>query len=303
MRLDRTKIFMSSVSLLLVIAAAGCNTVAASGLGATITPLPTFDPNQLLTFATSTPAATNGPAGPTSIYPTLAPSGSSSNNTNTPQPIPTNSEPTVATSATRAPLPSRTNVPPPTATSVPLTNVVPTSPSTTVNNVNGCALQPNTQCINGNFSGAVLDGVNISGGNLRNASLSGAHMDEGNLSSADLSNANFAGARILRTNLARANLSQANFSGADLSDSDLNSANLRDANASGAFMDHVNLNGADLTRANLSGTELTNADLTGAILTNANLSGARDANLGSAILCRTLMPDGSQSNRDCARVP
>lgn len=65
----------------------------------------------------------------------------------------------------------------------------------------------------------------------------------------------------------------------------------------GADLSQTNLAGAQLAGANLSGV-----DLSGACLVGANLLGAtvdETTNLDGAVLCRTLMLDGSLNDDDC----
>lgn len=88
---------------------------------------------------------------------------------------------------------------------------------------------------------------------------------------------NCIGARLSGSNLQALQLANINFSGADLS-----YANLQ----------YANLENATLSDANLQGTNLSNADLLG-----ANTNGA---DIGSAIYCNTVMPDGSVDNNDCS---
>ncbi len=92
--------------------------------------------------------------------------------------------------------------------------------------VNGCRIEPWTQCAWGRLSGAALSGANLRGANLTAASLSDA-----NLSGADLSGAHLGGAGLLG-----ANLSGADLSGADLTNASLTYANLSGANLSGAYL-------------------------------------------------------------------
>ena len=117
-----------------------------------------------------------------------------------------------------------------------------------------------TDLSGGNFVGAVLNGVELSGANL--------------------SRVNFRGAILTDADLSEANLKEANFSGADLSGAYLESADLQNADFHKASLALVNLIGANLSHANLSQTTITNANLSGAIVTNAlfhNNPGMTDA--------------------------
>jgi hypothetical protein len=67
----------------------------------------------------------------------------------------------------------------------------------------------------------------------------------------------------------------------------------------GANLSKSNLTGAQLARADLRGSNVSGACLVGANLLDAKLGNS--VNLGGAILCHTLMPDGSINDRDCDR--
>jgi hypothetical protein len=99
----------------------------------------------------------------------------------------------------------------------------------------------------GNFLGAVLNSVQLSGANL--------------------SRSNFRGAILTDADLSEANLSNANFSGADLSGAYLESANLQSADFHKASLALVNLISTDLSHANLTQTNIINANLSSATLT------------------------------------
>jgi hypothetical protein len=99
----------------------------------------------------------------------------------------------------------------------------------------------------GNFLGAVLNSVELSG--------------------SDLSCLNFRGAILTDADLSEANLSHANFSGADLSGAYLESANLQYTDFHKASLALVNLIGTNLSHANLTQTNITNANLSSATLT------------------------------------
>jgi hypothetical protein len=65
-----------------------------------------------------------------------------------------------------------------------------------------------------------------------------------------------------------------------------------------------NLSNANFTEAEMAGANLQGVNLGGACLVGANLLGAKidaSTNLGGAIFCRTLMPDGSFEDRDCGQ--
>jgi hypothetical protein len=104
-----------------------------------------------------------------------------------------------------------------------------------------------TDLAGGNFLGAVLNSVQLSGANL--------------------SRSNFRGAILTDADLSEANLSNANFSGADLSGAYLESANLQNADFHKASLALVNLISTDLSHANLTQTNIINANLSGATVT------------------------------------
>jgi hypothetical protein len=97
-----------------------------------------------------------------------------------------------------------------------------------------------------------------------------------------------------------------------LSDTNLSSTFLQDANLSKTYLTRVNLSKTDLKNTDLSDTSLKVANLSNANLENANLSSAnlawanlKDAEnltqkqLEQAKLCRTTLPNGEISDRDC----
>ena len=77
----------------------------------------------------------------------------------------------------------------------------------------------------------------------------------------------------------------------DCMDCDLRNADLR----------RTDLSNANLALANLSGADLNNANLRNANLSIANLSGAdlKRTLMNGAILCNTIMPDGSVIYSGC----
>jgi hypothetical protein len=67
----------------------------------------------------------------------------------------------------------------------------------------------------------------------------------------------------------------------------------------GSNLSHSNFSGAQMAQADFRG-----ANLSGACFVKANLRDAKlgaSVNLDKAIFCRTLMPDGSLNDRDCAK--
>jgi pentapeptide repeat protein len=100
--------------------------------------------------------------------------------------------------------------------------------------VNGCTIEPGTQCADVDLSGADLSGADLS-----RAVLTGANLEGTNLSEADLSEADLSGAQIVDT---------------DLSDADLTSANLTDADISGANLEGATLCGTTRTDGTVDDT-------------------------------------------------
>ena len=131
-----------------------------------------------------------------------------------------------------------------------------------------------------------LEDLHRDGLSLQGLEASGASLAEIQLSQADLNHCNLSMA-----NLQGADLQGANLRGADLRASDLQHANLR-----GACLQGSNLQGANLRNAELWEVEWWDADLTEAELRWAEV---HIEDLEGAHLCRTIMPDGQQLDRDC----
>jgi hypothetical protein len=87
--------------------------------------------------------------------------------------------------------------------------------------VNGCVIEPETQCANIDLSGADLEGADLS-----RAVLSGTNLEGANLSGANLSEADLTDAKLVDTNLEDADLTSANLTGATITDTDLDGATL-----------------------------------------------------------------------------
>jgi len=79
-----------------------------------------------------------------------------------------------------------------------------------------------------------------------------------------------------------------------------NSTLFRDQNARGAVLIGSNFTKADLTNADLRGAVLNGACLVDAVLLDAQIDSSTV--LGDAILCHTIMPDGTIDNSGCGRV-
>jgi hypothetical protein len=109
--------------------------------------------------------------------------------------------------------------------------------------VNGCVIQPHTDC----------QGANLSDADLRDADLTHGHLADAIFTEADL----------IAAHLRYATLTDAIFFGADL----------RSADVRGVLASHATFTNADLTDADLRGADLTDADFDG-----ANLTGTRFCN-------------------------
>ncbi|MEI6329900.1 MAG: pentapeptide repeat-containing protein [Pseudanabaena sp. ELA645] len=86
-------------------------------------------------------------------------------------------------------------------------------------------------------------------------------------------------------------LSKANLMGSSITFSNLSRANLNGANLRFVNFQHTKMPLADFTNAIFDKTDLTDADLTSAVISETQLDKAK--------LCRTVLPNGLSSNRDC----
>jgi uncharacterized protein YjbI with pentapeptide repeats len=133
-----------------------------------------------------------------------------------------------------------------------------------------------------------MQGINLSGMDLRLAFVNGADLRHADLRGADLRGlmaypAQEEDGSLVRTDLRSVDLSGADLSGARLTGADMRGANLSEANLQGAQLMHADLSGVNLTNADLSGadlsqsvlgvTKLCEADLEGVNLERAHLIG------------------------------
>jgi uncharacterized protein YjbI with pentapeptide repeats len=154
-----------------------------------------------------------------------------------------------------------------------------------------------------NLSGANLSGADLSRTDLRDANLSGANLSGADLSGTDLRDANLSRADLRDANLRGTNLSGADIGFAFLIGADFCSATLSGTDLTHSFLIGAKLNGAHLRCAYLEGVDLSGADLSGAYFGDTDISltrGLTEEQLEGAKLCRTLLPDGIYSQRDCA---
>lgn len=165
------------------------------------------------------------------------------------------------------------------------------------------------------FNGKLsLKGASLQGASFRRLQLKSIDLKKPNLADTDLSDviweqANFFGSFLGGARLNRAILKGANFENAQLQNADLLGADLSNSNFTGADLDGVDIRAANLTGANCQ-RAIFNSDgprdpqFLGANFTDANLKDAEiyEEDYRLVYLCRTTMPDGTVSNRDCELV-
>lgn len=122
-------------------------------------------------------------------------------------------------------------------------------------------------------------------------SLHGLEAVNANLAEIELPYADLSHCNLSMANLRQANLQGANLQAADLRAADLENANLRGANLQGSKLQGANLRNAELWEVQWWDADLSEAELKWAEVHLEDLDGAR--------LCRTVMPDGQQLDRDC----
>jgi uncharacterized protein YjbI with pentapeptide repeats len=154
----------------------------------------------------------------------------------------TSVEPT-ATPLAPATEPAATVAAEPTTAGARMRDIMPGNPTPLpiAKEINGCKIQPDTQCPGADLSGADLGAITskghpgrllakLSGGNFSGANFEDAYMARIDLSGADLTNAN-----LKRANLYQATLFEADLSGADLTGVDLSFADMDDAVTDGTI--------------------------------------------------------------------
>jgi uncharacterized protein YjbI with pentapeptide repeats len=109
----------------------------------------------------------------------------------------------------------------------------------------------------------------LSGADLRWTSLSGANLEQVKLTDGELN-----GTYLIKANLIRADLSRAKLIGANLNDANLRGADLSEANLTSTDLDGTDLSRADLRRADLSQALLRGTIFAGTRLQGTNLRGA-----------------------------
>ena len=126
--------------------------------------------------------------------------------------------------------------------------------------------------------------------------------DDCNLSGENLTAyTNFFKARLRKADLSSTTMNGMNMRGIDLTDADLTYANLKNVIFTQATLTNVDFSHADLTGATFGGADLTGTEVDGADFTDANLTNAtvEESAFNYATLCRTTIPDGRVTNRDC----
>lgn len=165
------------------------------------------------------------------------------------------------------------------------------------------------------------ESLSLRGADLSNAYL--AYLTAGELAGLDFQDADLTASNLTYSDLGRADFSNANlrhvsFKGATnlqpesiderwyrvwaLVNNQLTSKNdIKGADLSEANLINADLADFDLTGANLRGSNLTGANLAGANLTESNLIDAISTpqQLMEATICRTTLPSGEVSTRDC----
>ncbi len=137
-----------------------------------------------------------------------------------------------------------------------------------------------------NFYKANLENAVLGGTKLENTRFTKANLKQAVLRQADLENAVFDGA----------NLTEADFSCGGGSCTYLANTSFKNANLYNANFSYVGTTEWEIETKGLPNVDFTDANLTKATFEGANIKGAK---LDKAILCKTTMPDGKISNRDC----
>jgi len=140
-----------------------------------------------------------------------------------------------------------------------------------------------------NLQDAVLNGANLSGADLRGSNLHRAHINHANLSAAQMRNVYMGWAECNETNLKNVNLNGANLENAQFRKADLSDALIQwtfmnntlfvDANFSGTDLVRSEMNRSNLTNANLVNTNFYRVVINEAILSGASLAHAEVQNI------------------------
>ncbi|WP_204105774.1 MULTISPECIES: pentapeptide repeat-containing protein [Spirulina sp. CCY15215] len=157
---------------------------------------------------------------------------------------------------------------------------------------------------------ANLRGSRLNGAILKNADLSSSFIEGGILTEAILEECRFVDSRLDDAMLVGARAKKASFNKARLVKAKLWDADLSDVDFRFAKMQGADLKKTNLTQAAIDCADLQEADLEGAILKGTklyktNLRNAKNltkGQLSQALLCQTILPDGTTSNRDCQQM-
>lgn len=133
-----------------------------------------------------------------------------------------------------------------------------------------CIPEPNARCAGADLRGQNLGGVDLRGANLRRVNAEGVDFSDAVLTGADLTGANLRNAELVNAYLDGARLNRARQDGAQFF---------------GAYVERTQFRGANLTEVDLSGIQGNHSRV--------------QRELRRATLCRTTLPSGRVTNRDC----
>jgi uncharacterized protein YjbI with pentapeptide repeats len=170
--------------------------------------------------------------------------------------------------------------------------------------------------------GANFKGADLSHSFLINVTFNQADFSGANLSHSEITQSHFANAKLIGADLSyvvankdevlglQADMRQANFNKANLSHARLTAmftgANFRGANLEAAYINTDESRSAGLLP--WQGVNFIFANLKGAMVglerkQGKHVVGIADVVIKNALLCRTIMPDGREENRDCRKRP
>lgn len=135
--------------------------------------------------------------------------------------------------------------------------------------VNGCVIEPSTQCPSADLSGADLEGADLS-----RASLGGANLEGTNLSGATLTEADLSGAQIIDADLSDADLTSANLTNATITGTDLDGATLCGTIRTDGTVDDTSCPETTETTDTTETTEVSEAEVTSFELTELDCGSA-----------------------------
>ena len=151
------------------------------------------------------------------------------------------------------------------------------------------------------FSGVNIEGMNLSGlKNLQGTFFSGADMDGIDLSLSDLTHSNFSGVIIDGGNFSEANLKDCRFAGAMLRNVNFERANLTGCDFSGAWLMNCDFSGADLSKTKFAGSKLEKVKVYGAKFSDSDIRGAKISRLDSFQTNYSRSKFGSATLENCS---